>query len=237
MNSDAGASAGESQGMSSGAKWALGCGLAAVAVLLVCGGLMGLGFMGAWMAKEFVEEFGTDFQNIAGQGEVGKLYSKARTAAPFERPAGDLISEGRFKVFLGIRKQIAGFFKENEERLKKIKGKSEGNIGFGDIKDFIKLWSKLKLVHARALVEKEMSMEEYRYIAIQLFVARYVKDRKVQEHEEFEPPRIHGIPRKVPAENRALFEKFRSEVDEVELPGLDFFLISTDADRYKHRKY
>ncbi len=143
--------------MNTGAKVAIGCG---VAVLVVGGvivaGVIGVGFWAKGKAEQ-----------LTGNERKIEDLQKRADANRFSPPADGLLREDRLVTFLDVRKQIYGVYEQHKDELEAISKKKKGDLsdvttGFGIVND-------LRLAQAQALADKGMSQAEYRFMVEQIY--------------------------------------------------------------------
>jgi hypothetical protein len=143
--------------VNTGAKIAIGCGVAALlAGGAVVVGVVGLGF---W-AKGKVEQIAGDQQRI------DDLQKKA-DANPFTRPADGVLREDRLLKFLEVRKGVFAVYEKHQAELEAISKKKQGDLG--DLQKGFALINDLRLAQAQALAAQGMGQEEYRFHVEQVY--------------------------------------------------------------------
>lgn len=146
--------------MGKGAKIAIGCAIAAVAVVVLgIGSIVGLG----WWAKNKAEKaMGGSFESIAEtQKKIAEFEAKAESN-PFSRPADRVIGEDRLVKFLGVRKAVYAVYERHRPEIealskKKDAGISDGLGAFGWL-------NEARLAQAQALADQGMNPDEYRFM-------------------------------------------------------------------------
>jgi hypothetical protein len=142
--------------MSTGAKIAVGCAIAAVLAGIVF--VVAIGGA-AWWFKGKVEQTAG---NIVEKSNEIEAYEKKANANPFTEPADGVLSEPRFLKFLEARKAVYAVYERHEAELEALKDKKEAD--FSDITKFAGLVTDIRLAQARALAAAGMSEDEYRFI-------------------------------------------------------------------------
>jgi hypothetical protein len=138
--------------MTTGAKIAIGCGVALMVAGIAAIVVLGAGYF--WV-KDKAEGL------AANETRISDLKMKAN-ANPFTRPADGVISEPRFEKFLGVRKQVFAVYEKNEAAIEAIGNKKDA--GLGDVKTALGLLNDIRVAQAQALVDQGMSEEEYAFM-------------------------------------------------------------------------
>jgi hypothetical protein len=217
--------------MSTGAKVAIGCGLAVVAV----GGVLVVGLgAGAYWLKGKVEKSGADFTAVTSEIEKHRRQANANR---FTAPADGAIEEARLVKFLDVRKQVYEVYEKHRPELESLDARTKGNQkpGFGDIVDMGlsmgKLVADIQLVQEKALAGVGMSDAEYRYVQTAVYKTAWaapmhdetgkqpseilqegMKQQKAALREAMEKARAAGV--KVEEPSEADQEKASEAVDE-----------------------
>ena len=143
--------------MTTGAKVAIGCGIAfVVAGMAVAAAVFG----GLWWAKGKAEHF------TANETRIDDLKKKAN-AVPFTRPADGLIREDRLVKFLEVRKRIFDVYIAHKDEMDAMSKKKEGD--FNDLRQGLGIYNEVRLAQAQALADVGMSQEEYGFLVEQVY--------------------------------------------------------------------
>jgi hypothetical protein len=150
--------------MSTGAKVAIGCGIA----IVVAGGVVvvGLGAGAIWL-KGKVEKSGANFTAVTSEIERNRRQANANRFTP---PADGVIDEARLVKFLEVRKQVYEVYAKHKPEFEAVdaKTKDKQHPGFGEIVDMGltmgRLVADIQLVQEKALAGVGMSDAEYRYV-------------------------------------------------------------------------
>lgn len=143
--------------MTTGAKIAIGCGVAVLVAGLVVAGLV---VGGAWWAKGKIDQF-------AGHEErIQELHKRANQNA-FTRPADGVIQEDRLVKFIDIRKRIFGTYEKHRPTIEAMGKKEKGDLG--DLTQGISIINEIRLAQAEALADGAMSEEEYSFLVEQVY--------------------------------------------------------------------
>ena len=143
--------------MTTGAKVAIGCGVA----FLVAGvGLAAAVFGGLWWAKGKAEQF------TANESRIDDLKKRAN-AVPFTRPADGVIREDRLVKFLDIRKRVFAVYEKNKDVLEAMGKKKQGD--FSDVTRGLGIVNDVRMAQAQALADVGMSENEYRFMVEQVY--------------------------------------------------------------------
>ncbi len=142
--------------MTTGAKIAIGCAIAAVLSGIVA--MVAIGGA-AWWLKGKAEQVAGD---IGAKAEEIETYEKRANANPFTEPADGVIQEPRFLKFMEARKAIYAVYERHRAYFESVKDKKEPDLS--DLGKFAGLIAEIRLAQAKALAAAGMSEDEYRFI-------------------------------------------------------------------------
>lgn len=214
------------QGMSSTAKWVIGCAIAFfVVAALACGGLVLFGWWGVSKVKEYAVAMQKYSANIQGQGEVGALYDQARAAAPFDanKPA-DLTAE-RFATYLQVREALKPVVEKHKTQIQLASSKTGTANDLGVYLQLLEAWNDVKLEHAKLLAREKMSPEEYGRITRLVYGALLTENVAAPE----ELTGVNAPDEKEAAVIRPHLAELKSDL----WTSVDALLIGTDTAKYK----
>jgi hypothetical protein len=143
--------------VTTGAKIAIGCGVALILGIIIVA--VGIGGAAYW-AKGKVEGITGD------QNRIDELHKKAN-AAPFDRPEDGVIREDRFLKFLDVRKRVFGVYEKHRAALDAMSQKKEGD--FSDVTTGFTVINEIRMAQAQALADLAMSEDEYRFMVEQVY--------------------------------------------------------------------
>ena len=143
--------------MTTGAKVAIGCGIAVVVVGM---GVAAAVFGGLWWAKGKAEQF------TANESRIDDLKKKAN-AVPFTRPADGVLREDRLVKFLDIRKRVYAVYEQNKDVIEAMGKKKQGD--FSDVTRGLGIVNDVRTAQAQALADVGMSEDEYRFMVEQVY--------------------------------------------------------------------
>lgn len=150
--------------MTTGAKVAIGCGVAILVTgLVVVAGVVGLGF---W-AKGKVEKM------AEGEQRIEQLHKKA-DANTFTPPADGLLQEDRLLKFLDIRRRIFAVYLRHKDDFDAMAKKKEGTLG--DVAQSLGILNEARLAKAEALADVQMSQGEYDYLVGQVYKSAWASE-------------------------------------------------------------
>jgi hypothetical protein len=165
--------------MSTGAKVAIGCAVAAVFAGIVL--VVAVGGAAWWLKGKAEQVTG----NIVQKSNEIEAYEKKANANPFTEPADGVLSEPRFLKFMEARKAIYGVYERHQADFEAMKDKKEAD--FSDLTKFAGLVTDIRLSQAKALAAAGMSEDEYRFIQTAVYksmwAAATVKDTGKQPDE------------------------------------------------------
>ncbi len=147
--------------MTTGAKIAIGCGIAVVVAGIAAVVTIG---MGAYWIKGKVEQTAGDLTKRTQELET---YQKKANANPFTRPADGVIQEPRLLKFLEVRKGVHAVYEMHRAEFEGMKDKKEPSLSDVVTVGGILLEARIALV--KSLAEVGMSEEEYHFIVQQVY--------------------------------------------------------------------
>jgi hypothetical protein len=145
--------------MSTGAKIAIGCGVALVAAGIAVSVLV---VGGAYWAKGKIEETAGEFK--AEVERIDALQKKV-DAYPYTPPSDGVIEEQRLLKFLNVRKSVYPIYETEFPEFQKIKGEPEGLEAVRVLGKTALVLKKLRVALLEGLAREEMSETEYRFLA------------------------------------------------------------------------
>ena len=193
--------------MGTGAKVAIGCGIAAI-----LGGVMVavLVFGGVWWVKGKAEQF------TGRETQIEELKKKAN-AVPFTEPADGLVSEERLVKFLDVRRRVFDVYAKHKDELEAMNKKKQAD--FSDVTKGLGVLAEVRLAQAQALADVGMSEAEYHFLIQQVY-----KSLWASEAAKVSPaPGGQAVPTiDVPPANIALFRKHEAEIKQYAMGGLEW---------------
>jgi cell division protein FtsB len=141
--------------MNTGAKIAIGCGIAAVlaglAVVVAIGGL-------AWFVKDRAESY------VASEDEIQALKAEVN-AEPWSPPSDGIVAEERLEAFLEVRRRVHDVYSQYADLLESKQGDAE----LGDVTRTFSMIGELRKAQAEAQAGAGMGDEEYGWLAGQVY--------------------------------------------------------------------
>jgi FtsZ-interacting cell division protein ZipA len=196
--------------MNKGAKIAVGCGIAVVAVVIVAiVAAVGVGYWGSQKLKSA----GFD---PAKMRQFAELQKKA-DAIPFSTPADGVIPEERFVRFLAVRKAIFPIYEQHHAEFERLKEKKK-DAGVSDVMSLGGVIASIQYARAEAMDAQGMGTAEYTWIAeaaTQAHIAAQVAASASQAGSE--PP---SALLELPQANLALFQKYKDDIEQYAMPEL-----------------
>jgi hypothetical protein len=194
--------------LGTGAKVAIGCGIA-----VVVGGVMlaAVVFGGLWWAKGKAEQF------TGRETQIEELKKKAN-AVPFTEPADGLVNEERLVKFLDVRRRIFDVYAKHKDELEAMNKKKQAD--FSDVTRGLGVLAEVRLAQAQALADVGMSEAEYHFLIQQVY-----KSFWASEAAKVSPAPGGGaaVPTlDVPPANIALFRKHEAEIKHYAMGGLEW---------------
>ncbi len=150
--------------MTTGAKIAVGCGVALIlGIMVVAAGVFGCAY---WL-KGKAEEF------TGNESRIEELQKKANANA-FERPADGVIREDRFVKFLDVRKSVHVLYEKHGPALEALNKKKQGELS--DLTSGFAMINELRMAQAQALADAGMSEDEYRFMVEQVYKSAWASE-------------------------------------------------------------
>lgn len=143
--------------MGTGAKVAIGCGIALLVGVLVAVLVVGAGVF--WV-KGKAESI------AAEQKQIEDLKAEANKN-DFVQPADGVINEPQLLRFLEVRKRVYDVYVKNETAIKGMKDKKEGDLG--DVRKAFAIMNEIRLAQAQAQAAQSMSEAEYDFLVQQVY--------------------------------------------------------------------
>jgi hypothetical protein len=232
--------------VTTGAKVAIGCGIAVLLAGIVAIVLVGAG---AYWVKGKTESL------VAGEKKIDELKKKANANA-FTRPADGVLSEPRFLTFLEVRKRVYAVYEKNQATLDGMKDKK--NADLGDVKAAFGVINDVRTAQAQALADLGMSEDEYRFMVESVYksawaaamvgdsgkkpselAAEGMKQAQEAVDKAMEEARKQGVPGAAEATREGLEEAQRqmkesmSQMEAVDVPPANIALFKKHADEIK----
>jgi hypothetical protein len=147
-----------------GAKIAIGCGIAVVVVGVVA--IVGLGAGAYWIKGKAEKSLG----DIKARTEEINKYEKQANRNPFTPPPDGVIQEAQLLKFLGARKQVYAVYEQKKPEFDSLseRTKHKKDLSLSETVEGATLVARLaadvRLAQVKALAEAGMSEAEYRYL-------------------------------------------------------------------------
>jgi hypothetical protein len=213
--------------MSTGAKVAIGCGIA----IVVAGGIavVGLGVGAMWL-KGKVEKSGSNLSALAHDIDQHRRRANANRFAP---PADGVIDESRLRKFLEVRKQVYAVYEQHKPEFEAVDARTKGKAepGLGDIVDMGvamgRLVADIQLAQYKGLAEVGMNEEEYRYLQTAVYKTAWGVQVEPPSEQDLKKgdatiddasARTRGLD--VPQANLELFRKYEADIKKYAMHGL-----------------
>jgi len=192
------------KGMSTGAKVAIGCGIALVLVIIAFGIAAVVGGM---FVKNKAEQL---TGGLEAQQEASEKIQALEREHPFTAPADGVVPEDLAGKFLAVTndawEKIQGDMEDLSERSQDID--EGGRAGLGDAMAGVQALGRTRVALAEALEDNDMPVSAYLWTGMELTRAYQALGM---------PPEQTGIP----APNLQLAERYRSELAEIAGDGQD----------------
>lgn len=191
-----------------GAKVAIGCGIA-----VVIGGVMlaMVVFGGLWWAKGKAEQF------TGRETQIEELKKKAN-AVPFTEPADGVVREDRLVKFLEVRRRLNDVYARHKDELEAMNKKKQAD--FSDVTRGLGVLAEVRLAHAQALADVGMSEDEYRFLIQQVYKTMWASEVAKASPAPGTGETAPAID--VPPANLALFRKHEAEIKQYAMGGLEW---------------
>ena len=207
--------------MTKGAKIAIGCGIAFVAVVVLVVVVL---FAGAWWVRGKVGDF------AGREAKITALNEKANANA-FTPPADGVIAEARLLKFLDARRRVFAVYEKYRDDLESRSKKGEAD--FSDAAKIVGVLSEVRLAQAEALADLGMSEAEYRFMVESIYktavgaeiakqtggksASEAMKDTSDQFTKEMEKlAEQEDMPEEARAQAREALEKAKAGTDEAQ---------------------
>lgn len=152
--------------MKTGAKIAIGCGLAvALALAAVVVGVAGIAF---WGKQKLEEAAGGGIADLAEEQERIARYQQEANRNPFEAPADGVIAEARLLKFLAARRDVFDVYDAHRAEIEAL-GKGIHKPGLAAVGKTMRLVNALRLSLAKALAREGVSEAEYAWLVAQVY--------------------------------------------------------------------
>jgi hypothetical protein len=147
-----------------GAKIAIGCGIALLVGIIAVVGVVGFG---AFWFKGKVDEI------AAEQKRISEFEAKAATHS-FTAPADGVIAEDRLLKFLDIRKQVFDVYEQHKDEIEAMGHKKQGD--FGDVRKTFAFINEIRLAQAKAQANVGMNPAEYQFLVAQVYKTAWASE-------------------------------------------------------------
>jgi hypothetical protein len=194
--------------LGTGAKVAIGCGIA-----VVVGGLMlaAVVFGGLWWAKGKAEQF------TGRETQIEELKKKAN-AVPFAEPADGIVHEERLVKFLEVRRRVFDVYAKHKDELEAMNKKKQAD--FSDVTRGLGVLAEVRLALAQAQADVGMSEAEYHFLIQQVYKSLWASEAAKDSPA---PGGGEAVPTiEVPPANIALFRKHEAEIKQYAMGGLEW---------------
>ena len=194
--------------MGTGAKVAIGCGIAAVVGGVILATIV---FGGLWWAKTKAEEF------TGHEAKIEELKKKAN-AVPFTEPEDGVVREDRLVKFLEIRRRVYDVYARHKDALEAMNQKKQAD--FSDVTRGLGVLGEVRMAQAQALADVGMSDDEYRFLLQQVYKTLWASEiAKASPGPEgsASAPTVD-----VPPANLALFRKHEAAIKQYAMGGLEW---------------
>ena len=144
--------------MGKGAKIAIGCGIAAVLVVVISvGAVIGFGYWG-------LKRTGLDPSKMRRFGELQQKVN----AISFTAPTDGVIAEDRFVRFLAIRKAVFPVYEQHRVELERLREKRR-DTSAGDALSMVGVVSGIQFAKTEAMAAEGMGTAEYTWLAAAVY--------------------------------------------------------------------
>ncbi len=152
--------------LKTGAKIAIGCG---VAVVLALGaGVAGVVGVAFWGKQKLEEATGGSLEKLAEDQEKIQRYQAEANRNPFEAPADGVIAEERLLKLLAVRREVFGVYDAHKSEIEAL-GKGDLKPGFAAVGKTVQLVNELRLALAQAQAREGVSETEYGFLVAQVY--------------------------------------------------------------------
>jgi hypothetical protein len=194
--------------LGTGAKVAIGCGIAAVVGGVVLAAVV---FGGLWWAKTKAEEF------TGHEAKIEELKKRAN-AVPFTEPEDGVVREDRLVKFLEIRRRVYDVYARHKDALEAMNQKKQAD--FSDVTRGLGVLGEVRMAQAQALADVGMSDEEYRFLLQQVYKTLWASE--IAKASPGPPGSASAPTVDVPPANLALFRKHEAAIKQYAMGGLEW---------------
>ena len=194
--------------MGTGAKVAIGCGIAAVAGGVILATVV---FGGLWWAKTKAEEF------TGHEAKIEELKKKAN-AVPFTEPEDGVVREDRLVKFLEIRRRVYDVYARHKDALEAMNQKKQAD--FSDVTRGLGVLGEVRMAQAQALADVGMSDDEYRFLLQQVYKTLWASE--IAKASPGPEGSASAPTADVPPANLALFRKHEAAIKQYAMGGLEW---------------
>ncbi len=126
---------------------------------------------------QFTSEMRESMETATGQGKIAELYKAAAETSPFVEPEDGVFAEDRLLVMLAVRNRVTAVYTASEAAFDPWTNNpdgpkpSPGKSPFEILGTPFEAMAEVKMAHAQALVDEQMSLEEYQFIARSTYLA------------------------------------------------------------------
>jgi hypothetical protein len=191
-----------------GAKVAIGCGIAAVVGGVVLAAVV---FGGLWWAKSKAEEF------TGHEAKIEELKKKAN-AVPFTEPEDGVVREDRLLKFLEIRRRVYDVYARHKDALEAMNQKKQAD--FSDVTRGLGVLGEVRMAQAQALADVGMSDDEYRFLLQQVYRTLWASE--IAKASPGPGGSASAPTVDVPPANLALFRKHEAAIKQYAMGGLEW---------------
>jgi hypothetical protein len=194
--------------LGTGAKVAIGCGIAAVVGGIILAGVV---FGGLWWAKSKAEEF------TGHEAKIEELKKKAN-AVPFTEPEDGVVREDRLLKFLEIRRRVYDVYARHKDALEAMNQKKQAD--FSDVTRGLGVLGEVRMAQAQALADVGMSDDEYRFLLQQVYKTLWASE--VAKASPGPEGGASAPTADVPPANLVLFRKHEAAIKQYAMGGLEW---------------
>lgn len=168
-----------------------------------------------------VKDFGEDYLGVLGVSpKMMAQVKELNRDFPFEKPEDGSITEDQIIRFISIKQNFADRIKKYEDEFKKLDdAKAQGESGFQEFRQAIKVLAEVRNDFIEALRKHKMSPQEYRFLSVQIYSSYLgLAQQSIEPDADF--------PTEYNEENIELLNKYQDKLKELNTYGFEFWGIT-----------
>ncbi len=196
-----------------------------IIALVIVGIIAVVVMIGVNLFYQKVKGFGEDYLGVIGASpKMIEQVKELNHDFPFEEPEDGTVTEDQITRFIDIKQSFVDRIKDHEEEFKKLdEAKAQGESGFQEFRQAIKVLSDLRRDFLTALSEHKMSPKEYRFLSLQIYTSYLGLALQGLESNIKYSTELNQ-------ENIALLNRYQDELKELNTSGFEFWGVTLWGD-------